>query len=89
MDWKNRVKNRQIGHHKWVYDAMLFNNSSLCSVIVHDSMIHQEFQASTSNEETTNISNRVPMFSIPVTSYVLPTCIYCKTLWCAEIPWRN
>ncbi|XP_022853134.1 uncharacterized protein LOC111374654 [Olea europaea var. sylvestris] len=76
-DWRNRVKDRQIDHGKRINDAILFKNTSSDSTIVHDSIIHPEFEASTSNEETTNISNCVPVFSIPVTSYVLPKCNYC------------
>lgn len=45
---------------------------------MHEYIMHHKFYASISYEETTNVSNCVPTLSIPITSYVLPTCIDCK-----------
>ncbi|CAA2971891.1 Hypothetical predicted protein [Olea europaea subsp. europaea] len=77
-DWRNRVKAGQIDSWKRVTDTVLSENTNFNSAHVNEVVICHDFEASTSNQEATDVSKCVKLMDIPNTAYVLLTCIYCK-----------
>ncbi|XP_022870060.1 uncharacterized protein LOC111389370 [Olea europaea var. sylvestris] len=82
-DRRNRFRIGCNDHRKRINDPMSseINNSNIERI--QQSIMHHDFEASTSNQETHDISNSAlrssfNVLNIPMTSYILPTCSSCK-----------
>ncbi|XP_022879879.1 uncharacterized protein LOC111397275 isoform X1 [Olea europaea var. sylvestris] len=82
-DRRNRFRTDCSDYHKRRNDPMLSENNSSVVVELHESIIHQDFDTTTSNQEIHNIVNsefeeNFKGLNISFTTYMLPISIYCK-----------